>query len=137
MRLGIIRDPMDPKTDTSSEDYKKFRVVTDQAIRRLELLGAELVHPFSIPELKDRGGKAYEADVFETEEATGRYLAQHPDAPGKSLSDIVNSGRVVRSGTNLEGEPRQINKRHRVLGVAATERGDTAACSFTDGGSPG
>ena len=55
-RLGIVRESMDPKTDPSSEDYKNFRVVTDQAIRRLELLGAELVHPFSIPELKDRGG---------------------------------------------------------------------------------
>ncbi len=95
VRLGIIREPMDPKTDTSSEEYKKFRVVTDQAIRSLELLGAELVDPFTIPELKDRGSKAYEADVFETEEATDRYLAQHPDAPVKSLSDIVNSGKVV------------------------------------------
>jgi hypothetical protein len=48
----MIRESMEPKTDTSSEDYKRFRVVTDEAIRSLQLLGAELVDPFTIPELK-------------------------------------------------------------------------------------
>ena len=53
-RLGIIRRPMDPKIDPGSEDYKRFRLVTDQAIRIVQLLGAEIVDPFTIPELKDR-----------------------------------------------------------------------------------
>ena len=48
-RLGIIRGPMDPKIDPGSKDYKRFRVVTDQAIRMVQLLGPEIVDPFTIP----------------------------------------------------------------------------------------
>ncbi|MFL6446145.1 MAG: amidase family protein [Bryobacteraceae bacterium] len=89
-------DPNDRLTAySSSEDYKRGRVVTDQAIRSLQLLGAELVDPFTIPELKERASKAYETNVFETEEATDTYLAQHANAPVKSLSEIMNSGKVV------------------------------------------
>lgn len=94
-RLGVIREPMDPKADPTSEDYRRYRVVTDQAIRSMQMLGAELVDPFTIPDLKDRSSKAYEANVFETEEATDRYLAQHLNAPVRSLLEILNSGKVV------------------------------------------
>ena len=80
----MIRESMDPKTDTSSEDYKRFRVITDEAIRSLQLLGAELVDPFTIPELKERASEARGANVFETEKATDRCLAQHANAPVKS-----------------------------------------------------
>jgi hypothetical protein len=90
-RLGIIRGPMDPKIDPGSEDYKRFRVVTDQAIRMVQLLGPEIVDPFTIPELKERASEARGANVFETEKATDRCLAQHANAP-------VKSGQVIHVG---------------------------------------
>lgn len=94
-RLGIIREPMDPRADPSSDDYKRFRIVTDQAIRDLKRLGAEIVDPVTIPNLKERVRSIYESNVFETEEATNAYLGQHANAPVKTLAEILQSGKVV------------------------------------------
>ena len=44
-RIGVIRQPMDAKTDASSEDYKKVKAVIDKAIDDLKALGAELSIP--------------------------------------------------------------------------------------------
>ena len=41
-RIGVIRQPMDPKTDPASSDYGKVRVVIDRAIADLKALGAEV-----------------------------------------------------------------------------------------------
>ena len=38
-RIGVIREPMDPKADPASDDYKKVRAVIDKAIGDLKLLG--------------------------------------------------------------------------------------------------
>ncbi len=94
-RLGIIREPMDPKADPTSAEYKSFRSVTDHAIRDLAALGAEIIDPVTIPELKERVKNLYEGNVFETEHAMTEYFAGHPNAPLKSLSEIVASGKVV------------------------------------------
>src|ERR1700731_3363497 len=58
-RLGIIREPMDPKTDPTSQDYKKVRAVIDKAIVDLNRLGAEIVDPVTIPDLKARVKRMY------------------------------------------------------------------------------
>lgn len=94
-RLGVIREPMDPRADPSSEEYKGFRVVTDQAIRDLRSLGAEIVDPVSIPGLQERVRNLYEGNIFETERALADYFSQLPNAPLNSLADIVSSGKVV------------------------------------------
>lgn len=94
-RLGIIREAMSPLTDTSSEDYKKVRVVIDKAILDLKRLGAIIVDPVSILDLQARVKATYDDNVFETEEATNAYLASHPNAPVKTLRDILLSGKVV------------------------------------------
>ena len=39
----------------------------------------------------------YDGNVFETEAATNKYLAQHPNTPVKTLSEILLSGKVVPS----------------------------------------
>ena len=38
-RIGVIRQPMDRKTDVSSNDYKKVRSVIDRAVSDLRALG--------------------------------------------------------------------------------------------------
>jgi Asp-tRNA(Asn)/Glu-tRNA(Gln) amidotransferase A subunit family amidase len=94
-RIGVIREPMDVKADPASEDYKRFRAVMDRAVLDLKRLGAEVLDPIAVAELKDRMVKIYGNNQFETEEATDKYLAQHANAPVKTLREILISGKVV------------------------------------------
>lgn len=96
-RIGIIRQPMDAKTNVESEDYKQVRVVMDKAIDELRSMGAEIVESITIPGVIDRVSKAYDGNVFETEAATNAYLGQHANAPVKTFQDILQSGKVVPS----------------------------------------
>src|SRR5262245_15658835 len=96
-RLGVIREPMTANTDPKSEDYKKVRAVFDTAIGELRSLGAMLVDPVSIPSVIDRLNKAYDGNVFETEAALNKYLDEHPNAPLRTLREILISGIVVPS----------------------------------------
>ena len=96
-RLGVIRQPMDAKTDPASGDYQKVKTVIDKAIRDLRALGAEVVDPVMIPGLIERVNRPYDGNVFETEPAISRYLAQHPNAPATTLREILLSGKVVPS----------------------------------------
>ena len=93
-RIGVIRAPMDPKTDPDSDDYKKVRVVINRAIDDLESLGAELVDPITVPGLGSVN-ETYVRNNFETEEAMNKYLAEHPNAPVKTLREILPLGRVT------------------------------------------
>lgn len=96
-RVGVIRQPMDAKTDPASDDYRKVRVVIDRAISDLAALGAKVVDPVTIPALIERVNKPYDGNVFETEPAINRYLAEHPNTPAKTLREILLSGQVVPS----------------------------------------
>ena len=94
-RVGVIREPLDTRTDQTSADYKQVRAVIDRAIADLARLGAAVVDPVTIPEVTRRSLKVYDGNVFETESATNKYLAQHPNAPVKTLSEILLSGKVA------------------------------------------
>jgi amidase len=96
-RLGVIRQPMDAKTNPASDDYRKVRTVIDRAIGDLRALGAEVTDPIVIPALIDRANKPYDGNVFETEPAVNRYLAEHPNVPARTLREILASGKVVPS----------------------------------------
>jgi Asp-tRNA(Asn)/Glu-tRNA(Gln) amidotransferase A subunit family amidase len=96
-RLGIIRQPIDLKADPSSEDYRKVKTIIDRAIVDLRKLGAEVVDPVAIPDLAQRVARAWDVNVFETEPAMNKYLAEHPNAPFKTLRDILLTGKVVPS----------------------------------------
>jgi amidase len=95
-RIGIMQQPMDAKTDTASEDYRKVQAVKDRAISDLKRLGA-LVEDISVPDVIDRVNKAYNGNVFETEAAVNAYLAKHSSAPVKTLRDILLTGKVIPS----------------------------------------
>ena len=96
-RLGVIREPVDPKADTNSEQYKKVKAVMDKAIGDLKRLGAAVVDPVTIPDLKDRVKRGFDDNVFESEPAIDAYLAKHPNAPVKTLREILVTGKVVPS----------------------------------------
>jgi amidase len=94
-RIGVIRQPLDPRADPASGDYKSVRAVVDRALADLSRLGATVVDPVTIPDVTARSVKLYDGNVFETEAATNAYLAEHPNAPVKTLSEILLSGKVV------------------------------------------
>lgn len=94
-RIGVIREPMDPTADPTSEDYQKVKAVMDRAIGDLRSLGATVLDPVTIPELQDRMQRGYQNNVFEVEEAMNDYLAEHPNAPVKTLREILLTGEVV------------------------------------------
>lgn len=101
-RIGVIREPMDRNAKPDSDDYKKVRAVIDQAIMALQDLGAEVVDPVTIPDIQARIAKIHGANVYETEEAMDRYLEAHPNAPVKSVQDILLTGKVIpRRATRL------------------------------------
>ena len=92
-RIGVIRDAMDARAEPNSEDFKKVRTVIDRAITDLKRLGAEIVDPAEIGDPL-RAARLYDGNVFETEAATNAYLAQHPNAPVKTLNEILLTGKV-------------------------------------------
>ncbi|MCU1330153.1 MAG: gatA 6 [Bryobacterales bacterium] len=113
-RLGFISAPMDPRADPSSDEYKRFRVVTNQAISDLRALGAEVIDAPAPPDLNERIRKLYEENIFETDRAMSNYFALHPNAPLKSLADILASGSVV---------PARVAALRRTLGRSVEEAG--------------
>jgi Asp-tRNA(Asn)/Glu-tRNA(Gln) amidotransferase A subunit family amidase len=101
-RLGVLREPFDPRANPTSEDYKKVQAVMDKAIADLQRLGAAVVDPVTIPDLQDRIKKTFEDNLFETEPAIDAYLGKHPNAPVKTFREILLTGKVVPSrGTRL------------------------------------
>ncbi len=95
-RIGVIREPMDPRADPESNDYAQVRVVIDRALEDMAALGAEIVDSVELA-LIDIVDSTYASNSFETEEATNDYLAGLPEAPVSSLKQIVLTGLVVPS----------------------------------------
>jgi amidase len=94
-RLGVIREPMANDTKPDAEDYMRVRTVIDAAIQQLAAGGAEVIDPIVIPsllELLERTGGGWE-----TEPAINEYLAQFPDAPVKTLQELLLSPDVLPS----------------------------------------
>ena len=93
-RIGVIREPMDAKTDPGSGDYRQVRRLVDRAVADLRRLGAAVLDPVEIPGL-DQAQATYVRNNFETEEAMDAYLADLPGAPAGSLREILLAGRVT------------------------------------------
>ncbi len=71
-------------------EYEKVRVVVDRAIADLRAQGAEVVDSLTVPTVPGRRV----GNDFETEAATDAYFAQHPNAPVKTLKEILLVGGV-------------------------------------------
>lgn len=72
-----------------SVEFAKVRQLFDAAVSSLGALGATVIDSISI----ETGGARFRNN-FETEEATDRYLEQHPNAPYKTLKEILLAGGV-------------------------------------------
>ena len=93
-RIGVIRQPMDPKTDPESDDYKKVKAVIDVALEDIASLGADVIDPVEVP-LIELVHETYAKNNFETEQAMNAYLAELSDAPVSSLREILLTGKVT------------------------------------------
>lgn len=94
-RIGVLRTPLDVKTDSRSADYGKVRSVMDAAVADMRRLGADVIDPVIIPQLREMVMAAYTRNRFETEQAINAYLGSHKHAPAKTLQEIIVSGKVV------------------------------------------
>lgn len=94
-RIWVIRQPLDPKADATSEEFLQVRAVIDRALADLRRLGAEVVDLAAIQDIAGRSARMYDDNVYETEAATDAYLAKHANAPVRSLREILLSGTVV------------------------------------------
>ncbi len=94
-RIGVVRDPLDPRADPTSADFRQVRAVVERALVDLKRLGAEIVDPLVIAEAATRSANLYDRNLYETEAAIDRYLADHPNAPAKTLREILLSGKVA------------------------------------------
>lgn len=105
-RIGVLRIRRDSAPSSSaparpdsavrrdSIDRAEFAKVTpifERAVADLRAQGAVVVDSLRVPIIP---GRRVDND-FETEEATDRYLAQHPNAPYKTLRDILLAGGVT------------------------------------------
>jgi Asp-tRNA(Asn)/Glu-tRNA(Gln) amidotransferase A subunit family amidase len=70
-------------------EYAKVRVVFDSALTKLRAEGAIVIDSLPLPSMRGVGND------FETEEATNAYFAQHPNAPVKTLAEIMLAGTVT------------------------------------------
>ena len=93
-RIGVIRDAMDGRVDTSSEGFRQVRARIEVALDDLRALGAEVVDGVGIAGI-ETVNSVFGSNVYETEEATDAYLAEHANAPYKTLASILLSGRVT------------------------------------------
>lgn len=114
VRIGVLRTPRDTAREAKATvrdttisadsvavldsiaryragEYRKVLPVVETALDALRALGAVVVDSLSTPTVSERSV----GNNFETEEATDRYLAEHPNAPVTSLKEILLSGTVT------------------------------------------
>jgi amidase len=75
----------------NAAEYAKVRPLFEKAIADLRAQGAVIVDSITVPTVP---GARFGND-FETEEATDAYFAQHPNAPYKTLKEILLAGGVA------------------------------------------
>lgn len=93
-RIGIIRETMATDTDPTTPDYARVKIVVDKAYADLARLGATVIDPIVVPNLKTLLSAAMDYRG-ETEAAVNAYLKQLPHPPVSSFAQIANSPLVT------------------------------------------
>lgn len=87
LRLGVIREYIAAGVDAEADDHRQIRAAIDRALSDMANGGAEIVDPIPLAETLDLLRQPLAGG--ETEAAIDSYLAAHPNAPVKTLRDIV------------------------------------------------
>jgi Asp-tRNA(Asn)/Glu-tRNA(Gln) amidotransferase A subunit family amidase len=89
-RLGILREPMGLGSEPQSEDFAKVAAVFDRAVGELRQVGAEIVDPITIPDLKALLAQR-SFSTAEGDEGFKLYFAGHANAPFASRQEAMAS----------------------------------------------
>jgi Asp-tRNA(Asn)/Glu-tRNA(Gln) amidotransferase A subunit family amidase len=108
-RIGVIRQAMAADTNPGAADYRSVRALIERAFVDLAKQGAEIVDEIEIPDLTDLMARS--GGTFESEAATADYFAAHPNAPIKTLQEIILSTEVLafRRARLMEGVGRTVD----------------------------
>lgn len=115
-RIGVVRDLFGLDADPEAA---KVNAVINQAIADLISLGATVVDGVVIPNL-DAILSYPSLSGFEFKDDLNNYLAAEPNAPAKTLSEIIASGGFLPSNTNTLNsrnnvEPLDTNARYQEI----------------------
>jgi Asp-tRNA(Asn)/Glu-tRNA(Gln) amidotransferase A subunit family amidase len=95
-RIGILRESIGNQSDPSAPDFKAIDVAFDKTVAELKAMGAILVDPIVIPNLKKLLATR-ERNPVEADAALQLYLARNPGSPFKTRADIINSPDIEKS----------------------------------------
>ena len=115
-RIGVVRALLGPDTNPESA---KVNEVINAAIADLDNLGAEVVDDVTIPNL-DRILAYPSLSGFEFRDNLNDYLAARPEAPVRTLTEIIASGGYLPSNettliTRNNVEPLETNARYQEI----------------------
>ena len=150
-RIGVLRSPSRDTTrrdstqrdstqrdstqrDSTQRDslvgYQQVRTVIDAAIEQLKALGASVVDSVSLPR-RDLGTAM--GNDYETEQATDAYFRDHPNAPVKTLKEILLSGKVNPWRARDDAAGGEDDERPRISPRDAVTRGAACVGAAVDG----
>jgi Asp-tRNA(Asn)/Glu-tRNA(Gln) amidotransferase A subunit family amidase len=102
VRLGVIGEPIGTGIDREAQDHQEVRAAMERALADMAAQGAEIIDPVPIgPILQTLRSIVSQG---ETDAATGRYLADHPNAPVRTLQEIV----IAPDGSVLPSQRAQL-----------------------------
>ncbi len=87
VRIGVVRERLSANSDPSADDYGQVRSAFDRAIGAMIEAGMKIVDPVAMGRVVELLQQA--SGVGESEAAVDRYLTEIPDAPVRSLREIV------------------------------------------------
>ncbi|MBX9927731.1 MAG: amidase [Gemmatimonadaceae bacterium] len=90
-RVAVLRPARDSVVRDTAVGFRQVRAVMDSAITQLRALGATVIDSVSLPR---RDAAGFVGNDFETEQATDAYFRDHPNAPVRTLKEILLSGKV-------------------------------------------
>lgn len=89
-RIGILRESVGNLSDEDSQDFKNITEVFNKAVGELVAVGAVLVDPIVIPNIKALLAKRA-SGPGEAAESMAFYLSRNPRSPYKTMTDVTTS----------------------------------------------
>jgi amidase len=89
-RIGILRESMGYDAEPGSEDFNKIAEVFDKAVADLKAVGAEIVDPIVIPDLKSLLAKRA-TNAADEEESFQIYMSRSKKPPYRSRQEAMST----------------------------------------------
>src|SRR4030088_3712200 len=94
MRIGVLRLSLSRDANPDAADFKEVRTILGRVAQDMAALGGQVIDPVEVSGLFDlMQASGSTPSTYETEAAIDAYLAEHPNAPGKTYAAIAESHR--------------------------------------------